>query len=221
MYERIAFGSPSAAAAYSSLPFVGRIEQRTYLELPARPDVPPALEWAPRSVAFVGALTPRKGIPTLLEAWALVEQACPDAELHVIGSGPLERDVVAWASAEPSTRHFHSQLPQRDVLKLLPSFSVLAAPSTRSGRWREQIGLPIKEALRSGLTVVTTSETGLAPWLAAHGHHVVSSSATPEELSTALLQAVEHPLPRARVIADLPDRSVRHEADEWLHASTA
>jgi glycosyltransferase involved in cell wall biosynthesis len=201
------------------LPFVRRIEQRTFLELPGRPDALPAQEPTPRSVAFVGALTPRKGVPTLLDAWRLTEEAFPGAELHVIGSGPLESEVVAWAAAAPTTRHFHSQLPQRDVVKLLPSFAVLAAPSIRWGRWREQIGLPIKEALRSGLTVVTTSETGLAPWLTEHGHHVLPATPTPVQLSEALVRALENPLPRARVLADLPDVSARLEADEWLHST--
>jgi glycosyltransferase involved in cell wall biosynthesis len=221
MYERIAFGSDAAAASYRSLPFVRRLDYRVFLELPSRRENVRPMASVPRSAVFVGQLAPRKGLQKLLEAWPLVEARCPDAQLHVIGSGPLEAAVAEWASCCPASRTFHGHLPNLDVLAMLPDFTVLAAPSVRWGRWREQIGLPITEALKSGLTVVTTTETGLAPWLHDHGHHVLDAPPSAQELSDALVDALLQPLPRDEVLASLPPISARIEADRWLHPSPA
>jgi glycosyltransferase involved in cell wall biosynthesis len=222
MYERIAYGSEQAASTYCSLALVRRLDSRVFPELPARPvDDAPTVVPAPRTVVFVGELAPRKGLRVLLPAWAIVEERCEDAQLHVVGSGPLEGEIRPWALEQPGSRHFHGHLVQRQVMELLPTCTVLAAPSIRWNRWREQIGLPIKEALTSGLTVVTTTETGLAPWLRTHGHHVLTAPPSAAALADALVQALEHPLPRDQVIAALPAVSARLEADLWLHAETA
>ena len=222
MYERVAYGSEQAARTYRSLTLVGRLDSRVFPELPARPVVSgPTMAPVPRTAVFVGELAPRKGLRVLLQAWELVEERCEDAQLHVVGSGPLEGEIRPWALQRPGSRLFHGHLLQREVLRLLSTCAVLAAPSIRWNRWREQIGLPIKEALTSGLTVVTTTETGLAPWLRKHGHHVLAAPPSAASLADALAQALEHPLPRDQVIAALPPVSARLEADRWLHAETA
>jgi glycosyltransferase involved in cell wall biosynthesis len=217
MYERIAFGSEAAATSYRSLPFVSRLQHRVFLELPQRPPEGSHETPTPRSAAFVGQLVDRKGLQTLLEAWELVEARCPGSQLHVIGSGPLEPEVIRWASTGLPSRRYLGHLPQRDVVELLPGFTVLVAPSIRWGRWREQIGLPIKEALTSGLTVVTTTETGLSSWLDSQGHRVLPAPPSAAALSEALIDALVHPLSREQVMAALPPVSARREADQWLH----
>ncbi len=221
MYERIAYGSDQAARTYRSLALVNRLRSEVFPELPARPpDRETTVAPAPRTAVFVGELAARKGLAILLPAWELVEERCPDARLHVIGSGPLEAQSRLWAHERPASRVFRGHLVQREVLRVLPTCTVLAAPSIRWNRWREQIGLPIKEALVCGLTVVTTSETGLAPWLRTHGHHVLTAPPSASALADALVEALLHPLPRDQVIAALPVESARLEADRWLHAET-
>jgi glycosyltransferase involved in cell wall biosynthesis len=217
MYERIGFASEGAAAAYLSLPFVGRIERRVSLELPMRPAEGDETPWTAGSAVFVGQLEPRKGLRILLPAWELVESMRDGAHLHILGSGLLEPDIHRWARERPRSRTFHGHRSRNEVLRLLPAFSVLVAPSIRTGRWREQIGLPITESLSYGLTVVTTDETALAPWLLSHGHHVVEAPPTPEDLAKALLAALDSPLQRAEVIGSLPRRLSRTDSDHWLH----
>jgi hypothetical protein len=217
MYERIGFASEGAAAAYLSLPFVGRIEQRVALELPVRPAAVEGTSGTAGSAVFVGQFEPRKGLRILLPAWELIEPVRDGAHLHIVGSGLLEPEIDRWARERPRSRTFHGHRSRQEVLRLLPGFSVLVAPSIRTGRWREQIGLPITESLSSGLTVVTTDETALAPWLSSHGHHVVEAPPTPESLAKALLAALDDPLPRAEVVDSLPRHLPRTESDRWLH----
>jgi glycosyltransferase involved in cell wall biosynthesis len=217
MYERISCASEGAAEGYLTLPFVSRIDRRVFLELPMRPtrgsDVPPT----PSSAVFVGQLETRKGLHLLLPAWERIEALRPEVHLHVVGGGPLQPEIQRWALKRPESRTFHGQKPHSEVLQLMPGFSVLVAPSVRTGRWREQIGWPIKEALQFGVTVVTTTETALAPWLHSHGHLVVQAPPTPETLGDALLAALEEPLPRSQVLDALPTYLPRIEADRWLH----
>jgi hypothetical protein len=217
MYERIAFASEGSAAAYLSLPFVGRIERRVSLELPRRPADGGEVPWAAGSAVFVGQLEPRKGLRVLLPAWEIIESLRGQVHLHIVGSGLLEPEVDRWARERPRSRTFHGHRSRRGVLGLLPECSVLVAPSIRTGRWREQIGLPITECLPAGLTVVTTDETAMAPWLRSHGHHVVEAPPTSGTLANALLAALDSPLPRADVIDSLPPLLPRTESDRWLH----
>ncbi|MFC5676797.1 glycosyltransferase [Aeromicrobium endophyticum] len=218
-YERVVFGTPGAAEVYRKLPFFTGVESSVVLGLPAAARAGSSVsEVRPLSAAFVGHLDARKGIEHLIEAWSLVEQAEPEATLVIAGAGPLEHKVAAWSSdAGTTSRTFVGQVPYGDVPELLSAVSVVVVPSQRSGRWREQIGLPIEEGLALGRTVVTTSETGLAPWLAEHGHHVVDARSGPPELAAAIISALRAPLDPSGVIASLPKEHARVAADRWLH----
>jgi glycosyltransferase involved in cell wall biosynthesis len=110
--------------------------------------------------------------------------------------------------------------PRAQIHQLLASSQVLVLPCQPTPSWREQVGLPIVEGLSYGCTVVTTTETGLASWLAAAGHQVTSADATAEELAAAILAAVRHPLQAGDVLASLPDVDGRLAADDWLFRRT-
>ncbi|WP_230671377.1 glycosyltransferase family 4 protein [Rathayibacter sp. Leaf248] len=220
MIDRIAFASEGSRSVYHSIPLVGSIENVTVQELPS---ASAAIDTTAESGAavFIGVLETRKGIEVLLDAWELVESASDGARLTIIGPGPLSSRVGAWADESPSTRLYEGRLPRTAVLDRLRDASVLVAPSLPHGRWREQIGLPIKEALAQGLTIVTTRQTGLADWLAQHGHHVVEvevdESALVTGLAASILEALRTPLSRSQVRSSLPARQGRYVADEWLH----
>ncbi|HEX8510411.1 MAG TPA: glycosyltransferase, partial [Propionibacteriaceae bacterium] len=93
---------------------------------------------------------------------------------------------------------------------------VLVLPSQSNPGWREQIGLPIMEALAHGCSVVTTSDTGLAQWLTEHGHSVISSSGSASHLADAMVTRLRAPLDESEVLASLPGRDGRLVADDWL-----
>ncbi|QCB94430.1 glycosyltransferase family 4 protein [Cellulomonas shaoxiangyii] len=218
--DRLVFGTPEAEATYRSLygpPRPGQ-EVRTVTALPM-PCTCPEAAGEPGRVLFLGALVARKGLPVLLDAWPAVAAALPSATLTVVGTGPLEDAVRALAEADERVRLVVD--PPRDRIHAeLRAATVLVLPSQASPTWREQVGLPIVEALQHGCTVVTTDQTGLAPWLAEHAHRVVPTSDAPEPLGAAVLAALRAPIPRAEVLASLPDRDGREEAHAWLFAPT-
>lgn len=214
LVDSIAFGSEGAQRAYKSLPFIKNVETELIEELPGRPDVPPLSTAERDGAVFVGALEARKGVLELCSAWERIETALPDSTLRIIGRGPLEQHVKTWAAVDPR-RHFMGALPHDEVISTIGRSTVLVAPSKAVGRWREQIGLPIKEALSAGTTVVASPDSGLARWLIDNGHHVVRSGES--DLAVQLASAIRAPLDPNVVIAALPTEDGRVTADRWLH----
>jgi glycosyltransferase involved in cell wall biosynthesis len=215
LFDRAAFGSDGSFETYRSIPLIRPIRHRVFLELPRSTEisgVPPQ-----HSAIFVGSLEERKGISLLMTAWAGVEKALPSAKLTIVGDGPLLAAVRDWAGMNDSQRFAVGALGRDDVADALARSAVLVAPSQRSGRWREQIGLPISEALARGLTVVTTNETGLSSWLAEHGHTVLAAPTSAARLEAAITARLLKPLDRPAVQGSLPPEDGRRRAHRWLH----
>ncbi|WP_194944204.1 glycosyltransferase family 4 protein [Aeromicrobium sp. S22] len=218
--DRMAFGSPSAASAYASLidgDGGGKSDKYgRFVELPA-PRRGGHLDAPSADAIFVGELSIRKGVEHLMAAWELVEKQCSGVRLRVVGTGPLTDKVVAWCSVSPETRDYVGFVEHRALDAHIDQCAVLVAPSRRSGRWREQIGLPIVEGLAAGLTIVTSRDTGLAGWLEAQGHQVIRSEYEVAELADAVLGALATPIPKESVVESLPIEPQRISADRWLH----
>lgn len=220
LVDRVAFGTPAAQRSYESMGTLQIKESLVITELPARPtsaqDDQPGNHNNGQAL-FVGGLERRKGVRPLMQAWADVERIRPDARITIIGSGPLADEVARWVDAKPSTRRYLGQVPHAELADHYRSADVLIAPSVRDGRWREQVGLQLRESLRQGLTLVVTNETGLADWLAQNGHHVLSLENLTDSLPKAILSALANPIPRETVRSSLPREDGRVAADKWLH----
>lgn len=214
-FDRAVFGSPAAMAAYMDV--CPKLADRGTLQL----ELPPPAQLSPGerkwSCAFVGELSARKGVAHLIEAWERVETVIPQATLVLVGDGSMGPLVRDWCARSPHTRFAIGQVEAREVRAILASVDVLAAPSVREGRWREQIGLPIKEALSVGATVVTTNDSGLSGWLSTNGHHVIPISQVRDRLAHELVEALSHPIAKSDVIASLPSEDGRAVAHRVLH----
>ncbi|OIQ95606.1 glycosyl transferases group 1 [mine drainage metagenome] len=215
--DRIAFGTPAAEDLYRFLYGVPRRrqEQRLVPALPTPCTCDPTAQKVPGSVAYVGAFVERKGLRLLVDAWPDVTQHVPHATLALVGKGPLLAVAQALAAHDPQVRTVEDP-PRSDIHAVLSRASVLVLASQPTPRWREQVGLPIVEGLQHGCTVVTTDETGLAPWLRAQGHTVIPGSSDAGTLAKHLIAAIRAPLPPASVLSSLPRDDGRLVADEWL-----
>jgi glycosyltransferase involved in cell wall biosynthesis len=214
--DRIVYGTEGARDAYLAVLGGSRpgVPAALVPALPARYDHRDPAP-VPGSAVFVGALSERKGVRVLLAAWPAVRDARPGATLHVLGKGPLRDEVERAAAADPSI--VLEVDPGRDrIHAVLHEASALVLPSQPSPTWREQVGLPIVEGLSHGCTIVTTEETGLAPWLRAHGHGVTRDPSSPAELAATLAATLAHPVGPAAVLGALPARDGRLSADDVL-----
>ena len=222
--DRVAFGTSAARDLYRQV--FGDLEPpgRRGRRAPATTLVPalpkpcscgPVDPKEPLSALFLGALTERKGFAEVLAAWPAIAARQPGAHLAIVGKGPMFAEAQTLAqrpdvtlTVDPPRDEIHAQLRRSGVLVL---------PSRPTATWREQVGLPIVEGLAHGCTVVTTTETGLAPWLAQRGHHTLSSPSV-DEVAEAITRSLRSPRPPAEVRYDLPGEDGRLAADRWLFA---
>lgn len=171
------------------------------------------------SVLFIGTFEGRKGFPDLMECWAEVVKRIPGATLLIVcPTEPADASVVEWVRSTTSVTVEIN--PSRARIRgYLERSSILVLPSRRTATWREQVGLPIVEALSYGCTIVTSAETGIESWLRQNGHQVIRSDFDKTDLVNAIAGALSSPLDPARVLGSLPLQDQRAAADEWLFAS--
>lgn len=216
--DRIAFGTDQSRELYTNRFRSRRPLSRTVPALPvARRDVEVDVVRDP-ILLFLGDLSERKGFPLLLRAWPDVSTTRPRAELIIVGRGAGTPDAKELASGDGAVT-FIEDPPRSEVLRQLGRAKCLVLPSQPRTTWREQVGLPIVEGLAAGCAVVTTTQTGLADWLRAHGHHVVDESAGSRELAEVVATALDSARTPREIQSDLPVVDGRLAAEEWLLAT--
>jgi 1,4-alpha-glucan branching enzyme len=149
------------------------------------PDSPTA---APE-ILFLGSLTRRKGIMTLLEAFDAVIRRVPQCRLRIAGAGPEEGAIRQLLAASPwrSSVELAGRVARPFVPELLRRCSVLCVPSLG-----EPFGLVALEAMASGKPVVGTDAGGLAHLIPARGGRKVPPG-DGEALAKALVELLESP----------------------------
>jgi glycosyltransferase involved in cell wall biosynthesis len=128
---------------------------------------------------FVGAVSPRKGVHRLLEAWGHLASAHPD--LHLVVAGPrLDRTTPEHAAfhskleglavASGAADRLHLPGVVRNVEEYMRVTDIFVFPSEREG-------MPnvLGEAMASGLPVVTCPFSGLSSEFGEAGTHYVLS----------------------------------------------
>jgi glycosyltransferase involved in cell wall biosynthesis len=106
-------------------------------------------------VLAVATLEPRKNLGTLLEAFHLVRQRKPELLLAVAGTAPPRGTPAAPELVGDGVRLL-GFVPDEELARLYRGAAVFAYPSIFEG-----FGMPIVEALVSGLPVVASSHPSL------------------------------------------------------------
>ncbi len=115
------------------------------------------------TVLFVGGLEPRKGLTSLIAAFALVLREVPDAKLVAVAkTGFRGTDEVGTFRAQTEALglggsiEFHESLSQGDLLQMYSDCDLLVLPSKTEG-W----GLALMEAMACEKPVVATRVGGI------------------------------------------------------------
>lgn len=120
---------------------------------PAWPAVPGPT--TSKTFLFAAKLAEYKGLALLLEAWRRAGDV--DAELQVVGDGPLAEQVRTAAAADPRIT-WVGQVPPTAIPKHIAAARAVVVPSI----WAEPFGRAAAEALALGRPVLTTGFGGLS-----------------------------------------------------------
>jgi glycosyltransferase involved in cell wall biosynthesis len=135
-------------------------------------------------ILFIGRLTAVKGAPVLLDAFAIVRRAHPDATLTLIGDGP-DRTALEGRVARLGLRdavRFTGYLSQAAVAERLAEADIFVLPSFAEG-----VPIVLMEAMASAKPVIASRIAGI-PELVEHG---VSGWLTPPGDVAALAESME------------------------------
>jgi glycosyltransferase involved in cell wall biosynthesis len=123
---------------------------------------PKPMRERPRRIVFVGRLVEMKGCAYLIEAFQEVSRSIPDAELVVVGDGPLRGDLEALAKKLAVRVQFLGAVTPDVVKEHLNEARVFCLPSiTASNGNFESFGMVLLEAQASGVPVVTSALGGM------------------------------------------------------------
>jgi glycosyltransferase involved in cell wall biosynthesis len=123
---------------------------------------PKAITERPRRIVFVGRLVEGKGCAYLIEAFQEIARSIPNAELLVIGDGPLKGALEALARKLNVRVEFLGAVTQDVVKRHLDEARVFCLPSitTSNGNF-ESFGMVLLEAQACGVPVVTSARGGM------------------------------------------------------------
>lgn len=223
LLDRVAFGTRDAQVVYEREFGLNNAPQRKLVEaLPAAAEDVLDRTPGPRPpvLVFLGDFSERKGFPDLLRAWPEVRSAVAESSLLLIGRGVGVNDALALAGSDERVEVVVDP-PRSEIFTYLRGAKVLVLPSRRRPLWKEQVGLPITEGLAQGCLIVASAETGIADWLAQHGHVVVPEREVSTKLGAYLIAALQSPLSPGELSSQLPSIDGRQAARTWLYGGPA
>lgn len=132
-------------------------------------------------IGTVGNFTPKKDTRRLLDAALEVRRRWPSTHLVLIGTGPLEDDLKAYARANDADGWVHFTGSRSDVPHLLPGFDVFGLSSLHEG-----LSIALVEAMASGVPAVCTRVGGVPEAM----RHDVEGLLVPAQDTQALADAL-------------------------------
>jgi glycosyltransferase involved in cell wall biosynthesis len=147
-------------------------------------------------VGTVARLDPVKNHALLLDAFARVRTAVPEAELAIIGDGPLRGDLESLARSPELNGHVHFFGAATDVAALYRELDLFVLSSNAEGT-----SMSTLEAMASRVCIVATSVGGTPDLLANGASGMLVPPGDPAALAAALTEALLDATKRRRLAA--------------------
>jgi glycosyltransferase involved in cell wall biosynthesis len=114
-------------------------------------------------ILSVARLVSEKGVEDLVVALRLLSERGVDAELTLVGEGPLRRRLAAMAAelGVDSRLRFEGTVTYDALPELYRGSDVFVLASAPRGTWREQFGFAVVEAMACGLPVLAGASGSL------------------------------------------------------------
>ncbi len=136
-----------------------------------------------KSLLYIGRLVRNNGIQDLLSALPGVLEAHPDAEVHIVGNGPLEAEVyksIRVAGLSDSVT-VYDYVP--DISEMYDRASVFCRPS-----YSEGLPLTMLEAMASGVPPVVTAIAGVPEVVTDRKTGVLLEPRQSDKIETAIVE---------------------------------
>ena len=137
-------------------------------------------------ICIIGRLAEQKGHIYLFKAMPDILESVP-AHLLVIGTGPLDEELRAYASQLGISEFVHFMGSRNDIVKLFPQIKLLISPSV----WE---GFPtvIIEAMSQGVPVVASDVSGSRELVIDRETGYLVPSKNPPALAKAILECLQN-----------------------------
>jgi glycosyltransferase involved in cell wall biosynthesis len=203
-YDRVIFSSKSYC---ESSPLMHSLPQDRVRVIPMGVDsnyfVPDSQVERENKLLFVGRLVPYKDVSLLLRAMAAVNKVLPHLELLIVGTGPLESQLISEASALGVRARFLGRVDDAQLLRLYQSATATVLASHNR---QEAFGMTLLESMSCGTPVIAANVPGVKEVASISGNPVDPDSH--EALAQAMIEAVRSP-PSASHRLEIRERIVR------------
>lgn len=160
-------------------------------------------------VAMIGRLSPQKAPLDFVAAARLVLARRPDAQILMIGDGPLADEVRAATAGEARIRVLGHR---DDVPEILPLLDVFVLSSLWEG-----LGRALTEAMVLGVPVAVTAVNGMPELVAHRETGMLSPASDPAAQADNIVWLLDHPDEARRMAAVGRERVVpRFSADQMV-----
>jgi glycosyltransferase involved in cell wall biosynthesis len=122
----------------------------------------PSLSWLERAefkttptAMFVGRLAEEKGLTCLIDAWPFVRERFPQAQLKLVGEGPMRERLTAHIQTLSLESHIQLLGAQQDPNGLLKKADLFVLPSREEG-----MSIALLEAMALAIPLVASDISG-------------------------------------------------------------
>lgn len=137
-----------------------------------------------KNIIFVGRLAEKKGVTYLIDAMKYI-----DANLYIVGKGPLEVELKEQALAYKDKVFFLGAKTHHELPEIYASADIFVAPSiTAEDGDQEGFGLVIIEAMASGIPVVASRSGGITDIIVDSKNGLLAAEKNSKELADKINQ---------------------------------
>jgi glycosyltransferase involved in cell wall biosynthesis len=160
-----------------------------------------------KTVLFAGRLIYYKGLQYLIKAMKTVQKKIPDAELIVVGEGPLREEWKKMADELSINVTWLGHIPEKEIHKQYQTCGVFVLPSIFK---TEAFGIALLEAMACGAPVITTDISGTV--FAVGDAGIVVKPKDEKALANAIMQVLKN----ERVTQEMSRKSLKQvKKFEW------
>ncbi|MCO5949590.1 glycosyltransferase family 4 protein [Mucilaginibacter flavidus] len=141
-----------------------------------------------KQVIFTGTLLEKKGIYQLAKAWNIVNKSCPDAQLFILGKGPLQKVRAYLNAAAESSVIFKGHVATNELYSFLQESAISVFPS-----YAEAFALAPLEAMACGTAVINSNRTSGPELLGDETTGLLIDPDNVEQIASSIIYLLNNP----------------------------